>query len=188
MTKISELSPMKRQIIDIVSSDDEDFEDLGRPSGRVLQNPRVKRSLGLNFGGGSIQSGDTHRADSALPLSSSGVDVRHRRILTTSEWSTTVKWYPKVPTTKAWIERKLRAESEDMRMTSKPAGLGDNNGCWLFEVGLFKVTLICNVKKYHIWHYSLTGSRGAGRQICCYYWDKSDMQLPSIYKADDFET
>ena len=64
---------MKRQIIDIVSSDDEDFEDLGRTSGRVLQNPRVKRSLGLNFGGGSIQSGDTHRADSALPLSSSGV-------------------------------------------------------------------------------------------------------------------
>ena len=67
MTKISELSPMKRQIIDIVSSDDEDFEDLGRTSERVLQNPRVKRSLGLNFGGGSIQSGDTHRADSALP-------------------------------------------------------------------------------------------------------------------------
>ena len=135
MTKISELSPMKRQSIEI-SSDEEDFQDLGRTSERVLKNPRVKRSLGMNFGGGSIQSGDSHRADSAL--SSSGVDVRHRRILTTSEWSTTVKWYPKVPTTKAWMERKLRAESEDMRMTSKPAGLGDNNGCWLFEVRLLK--------------------------------------------------
>ena len=119
---------------------------LGELPKEFLQNPRVKRSLGLHFGGGSIQSGDTHRADSALPLSSSGVDVKRRRILTTSKWSTTVKCYPKVPTTKAWMERKLRAESEDMRMTSKPAGLGDNNGCWLFEVGLFEVTLICNVK------------------------------------------
>ena len=49
------------------------FMDLGRTSERVLQNPRVKRSLGMHFGGGSIQSGDSHRDDSALPLSSSGV-------------------------------------------------------------------------------------------------------------------
>ena len=135
---------MKRSVIEIDSSDSDDFEDLSRviaqQSRVVAQEPRAKRTL--SFGSSSINQGDSHRPDSCLPPSSSGVPVKDRRILSTPEWTATVKWYPKVPTSKAWIDRKLRAETEDMRMTAKPPGCGDGKGCWLFEVKTVPVMLL----------------------------------------------
>jgi hypothetical protein len=140
------LSPIKLSAdpVVVVSDDDDDFDIDDRPRVSSILPGKAKRKLpfddvrsphilasATHFGGGIIDANDSHRHDGA---SSSGIAPSQRRLLVTSVFSATVKWIPVEPSTKAWLEKKLRAEKEDMRMVAKPVGATKRTTEWAFQV------------------------------------------------------
>lgn len=140
------LSPIKLSDdpVVVVSDDDDDFEIHAMPDASPILPGRAKRKLPFaddrfsnivasarRFGSGLIDANDSHRHDVA---SSSGIAPSQRRQLVTSVFSATVKWIAVEPSTKAWLEKKQRAMTEDMRMVAKPVGGTKRTTEWVFQV------------------------------------------------------
>jgi len=134
----------------VVSDDDDDFQmdDISRADSILLPG-RAKRKLPFDdlgsptilfsdarFGRGCIDAKDSHRQD---VTSSSGIAPSQRRELVTSVFSETVKWIAVEPSSKVWLEKKLRAMTEDMRMIAKPVAVGKRTREWVFQVFFQKV-------------------------------------------------
>jgi hypothetical protein len=149
------LSPIKLSDdpVVVLSDDDDDFEINAMPGAGSIVAGRAKRKLPFHddrssnivasaarFGGGLIDANDSHRHD---VVSSSGIAPSQRRQLVTSVFSATVKWIAVEPSTKAWLEKKLRAMTEDMRMVAKPVGATKRTTEWVFQVMFAKLMVSC---------------------------------------------